>query len=189
MSVRDVASKPKTAFVLAGGGSLGAVQVGMLRALLESGLQADLVIGSSVGAINAAYFAGDPSLDGIVGLERLWRSLKRTDIFSLSWRRLLGFLARRNHLVPSDGLRRLLELHLPYRNLEDATLPVHVVATEILSGEAVVLSRGSATQAILASSAIPAAFAPVEVEGRLLCDGRSPAARRSTPLSHAERGD
>lgn len=174
--------KPRTAFVLAGGGSLGAIQVGMLRALAESGIEADLVIGSSVGAINAAYFAGDPSLDGITNLEKLWRGLRRTDIMPLCWRRLLGFLRRRDHLVPSDGLRRLLDLHLPYRQLQDAALPVHVVATDVLSGEAVVLSRGPATQAILASSAIPAAFAPVEVDGRLLCDG---AVASSTPVGAA----
>jgi NTE family protein len=132
----------------------------MLRALLEAGVKPDLVVGTSVGAINAAYFAGDPTLVGIANLEALWRSLKRTDILPLSWRGLLGFLRRRDHLVPSDGLRRLLDLHLPYRNLEDAALPVHVVATDFLSGEAVVLSRGPATQAVLASSAIPAAFPP-----------------------------
>ena len=174
--------QPKTAFVLAGGGSLGAAQVGMLRALVESGVNADLVVGSSVGAINAAYFAGDPTLEGIAKLETLWRSLKRTDILPLSWRGLLGFLRRRDHLVPSDGLRRLLDLHLPYRNLEDAALPVHVVATDFLSGEAVVLSRGPATQAVLASSAIPAAFPPVKIERRLLCDG---AIASNTPVGAA----
>ena len=69
-------SAVKTALVLAGGGSLGAVQVGMLRALLESGVEPDMVIGSSVGSINGAYFAGDPTLDGIAKLERLWCGLK-----------------------------------------------------------------------------------------------------------------
>jgi NTE family protein len=143
----------------------------MLHALVDRGIDADLVVGTSVGAINAAYFAADPTPEGIARLEALWRSLRRTDILPLSWRGLLGFLRRRDHLLPSDGLRRLLDLHLPYRNLEDAALPVHVVATDILSGEAVVLSRGPAVQAILASSAIPAAFAPIEISGRLLCDG------------------
>jgi NTE family protein len=175
-------TKPKTAFVFAGGGSRGAAQVGMLRALLESGISADLVVGSSVGAINAAYFAGNPTPKGVSMLEALWRGLRRTDILPLSWRRLLGFLRRRDHLATSDGLRHLLELHLPYRNLEDATLPLHVLATDMLSGEAVVLSRGPATQAILASSAIPGAFAPVEINRRLLCDG---AIASNTPVRAA----
>ena len=72
----------------------------MLRALLESGIHADLVVGSSVGAINAADFAGNPTLDGISKLEKLWSGLKRTDILPLSWRGILGFFRRRDHLVP-----------------------------------------------------------------------------------------
>jgi NTE family protein len=182
MSAIAVTTRPKTAFVLAGGGSLGATQVGMLRALVESGIDADFVVGTSVGAINAAYFAGDPTSDGIARLEALWRGLKRSDILPLGWCGFLGLLLGRAHLVPSNGLRRLLDSHLPYRNLEDAALPVHVVATDVFSGEAVVLSRGSVTQAVLASSAIPAAFAPVEIDGRLLCDG---AIASNTPVRAA----
>jgi NTE family protein len=181
MSAIAITARPKTAFVLAGGGSLGATQVGMLRALAESGVDADFVVGTSVGAINAAYFAGDPTPDGTVRPEALWRGLKRSDILPLGWRGFLGLLLGRSHLVPSDGLRRLLDSHLPYRNLEDAE-PVHVVATDVFSGEAVVLSRGPVTQAVLASSAIPAAFAPVEIDGRLLCDG---AIASNTPVRAA----
>ena len=176
------ASPPKTAFVLAGGGSLGAVQVGMLRALLECGVEPDMVVGSSVGAINAAYFAGEPTLEGVSKLGRLWCGLKRSDIFPWTWRRLFGFIRGRGHLVPSDGLRSLLDRHLPYRDLKDALLPVHIVASDALTGKAVVLSRGPVTQAILASTAIPAAFAPVEIDGRLLCDG---AIASNTPVSTA----
>jgi NTE family protein len=182
MSLIAFPTQPKTALVLAGGGSLGAAQVGMLRALVEGGIDADLVVGTSVGAINAAYFAADPTREGIAKMEALWLGLKRTDVIPLNWRALSGFLRRRDHLLPSDGLRRLLDLHLPYRNLEDAALPVHVVATDILTGEAVVLSHGSATQAVLASSAIPAAFPPVEINGRLLCDG---ALASNTPVRAA----
>jgi NTE family protein len=176
--------RPRTAFVLAGGGSLGAGQIGMLRALIEHGIKPDLVVGSSVGAINAAYFAGSPTLEGLEGLERIWRNLKRTDVLPLNWRGIFGLLRRGNHLVSSDGLRRLLEAHLPYRNLEHAPLPVHVVATDILSGQPVVLSRGPAAQAVMASSAIPGAFAPVEIDGRLLCDG---AVASNTPVRAAVR--
>lgn len=161
---------------------MGAVQVGMLRALFEHGIDADLVIGSSVGAINAAYIGGDPTLAGVARLDTLWRGLKRADIFPVTWRRVLGFLHRRDHLMPSDGLRRLLDLNLPYRNLEDARIPVHVVATDVLSGEPVVLSRGPVTQAILASSAIPGAFAPIEIDRKLLCDG---AIASNTPVRAA----
>src|SRR3981189_1056372 len=74
---------PKTAFVLAGGCSLGAVQVGMLKALSRLHVVPDLIVGASVGAINAAYFAADPSDEGLARLERIWRRLRRPDIFPL----------------------------------------------------------------------------------------------------------
>jgi len=182
MSVRADPGRSSTAFVLGGGGSLGAVQVGMMRALLEHGIGADLVVGSSVGAINAAYFAGNPTLEGLAGLEAIWRRLKRSDILCLGWRGLFGFLGQRDHLFSSDRFSRLLETHLPYRNLEDAALPLHVVATDVLTGEPLVLSRGPVTQALLASSAIPAAFAPVGFDGKLLVDG---ALASNTPVRAA----
>ena len=69
----------RTAFVFAGGGSLGAVQVGMLHALLEAGLRPDFVVGSSVGAVNAAYFAGAPDLEGVERLSALWEGLRRSE--------------------------------------------------------------------------------------------------------------
>lgn len=184
MDARANRYRQRTAFVLAGGGSLGAVQIGMLRALIEHGIKPDLVVGSSVGAINAAYFAGEPTLEGLEGLERIWRNLNRTDVLPLNWRGIFGLLKRGNHLVSSDGLRHLLEAHLPYRNLEQASIPIHVVATDVLSGQPVVLSRGPAAQAVMASSAIPGAFAPVEIDGRLLCDG---AVASNTPVHAAAR--
>jgi NTE family protein len=100
----------------------------------------------------------------------------------VTWRTLLGFIRRRDFLITSDGLRRLIETHLPYRNLEDAKIPIHVVATDILSGETVVLSRGSVADAVLASAAIPAAFAPVPFENLYLADG---AISSNTPVKVA----
>jgi NTE family protein len=154
----------------------------MLRALLESGVKPDVVVGSSVGAINGAYFAGEPTLQGVSRLERLWCGLKRSDIFPWTWRRLFSFIRGRGHLVTSDGLKDLLDRNLPYRDMRDAALPLHIVASDALTGNAVVLSRGPVTQAILASTAIPAAFEPVEIDGRLLCDG---AIASNTPVTSA----
>jgi NTE family protein len=167
----DNANRPKTGFVFAGGGSFGSVQVGMLRALVTHGVTADMVIGSSVGAMNAAYYAGTPTAEGVEKLAAIWRSLRRQDVFPITWRTLLGFLRRRDFLVAADGVRALIDTHLPYRNLEQAKIPVHVVATDLLSGETVVLSRGPVAQAVLASTAIPAAFAPVRLESFYLADG------------------
>jgi len=123
----------KTAFVFAGGGSFGAIQVGMLHSLASHGITADMVFGSSVGAINAAYYAGAPTVEGIRKLEAVWRGLRRQDVFPVNLQTLVGFLRRRDFLVSSDGLRNLIDTHLPYRNLEDAKIPVHVIATDIIS--------------------------------------------------------
>jgi NTE family protein len=168
-----------TAFVLAGGGSIGAVQVGMLRELLAHGVKPDLVVGSSVGAINGAYLAGEPSLEGVRRLEAIWRGLQRRDVFPITWRSMLGAIACRGSLVDPGGLRQLLEAHLPYRELEHAPLPLHVVATDILGGALVKLSSGPAVDAVLASCAIPGAFPPVRVGEHHLVDG---AVASNTPI-------
>jgi NTE family protein len=170
--------------VLAGGGSLGAIQVGMMHALVKHGVTADMVVGSSVGAINGAYYAGDPTLKGVLQLETIWRGLHRHDVFPVSWRALLGFLWRRDFLVSHDGIRKLIEDHLPFRNLQDARLPLHIVTTDILSGDSVVLSEGSAAEAIVASTAIPGAFAPIHYRNFYLADG---AISSNTPIRVAVR--
>ncbi|WP_245445079.1 patatin-like phospholipase family protein [Pseudaminobacter soli (ex Li et al. 2025)] len=177
----DVAP-PKTAFVLAGGGSFGAIQVGMLRSLASRGIVADMVVGSSVGALNGAYYAGDPTIEGVRRLETIWRGLRRRDVFPLRLRTTVGFLYRRDFLVTSDALRRLVERNLAYRNLEEAKIPVHIVTTDVLTGGCVVLSAGPAAQAIIASAAIPAAFAPVRFNNLYLADG---AVSSNTPVKVA----
>jgi NTE family protein len=147
-----------TAFVLAGGGSYGAIQVGMLRELVAYGVKPDIVVGASVGALNGAYFAGDPTAAGVARLEGIWRGLKRRDVFPVTLRRLVGLLFDSTALVNPHGLRRLIERHLPYRTLEDAAIPMHVAATEVLSGTAVKLSSGPAVEAILAAVRYPRHF-------------------------------
>ena len=172
-----------TAFVLSGGGSLGAVQVGMLLALAERDITPDLVVGTSAGAINAAWVAGRPGLDGARDLADVWRSVRRDDVFPVRpLVGLLGFLGRADHLVPAEPLRALLRRHLTYTRLEDAPLPVQVVTTEITTGIEVVLSRGDAVDAVAASAAIPGVFPAVTIDGRQLVDG---GIANNTPISHA----
>lgn len=179
-------SSPTTAFVFAGGGSFGAIQVGMMHALAAHGVVADMVVGSSVGALNGAYYAGAPTLDGVKELARIWRGLRRQDVFPVSVRTLIGFLWRRDFLISHDGVRKLIDDHLPYRNLQDAKLPVHIVTTNIVTGGSVVLSEGPAAEAIVASTAIPGAFAPVPYRGMYLSDG---AISSNTPIRVAiEKG-
>jgi NTE family protein len=160
-----------TAFVLAGGGSFGAVQVGMLRELVASGVRADFVVGCSVGAINGVHYAAAPDAEGVARLEQIWRGLRRRDIFPLRLGNLLAALARRTHLLDPGGLRAVLERHLPCKTLEEARIPVHVVATSLLGGMAVCFSRGPAIPVILASAAIPAAFPPVRIGDDEYIDG------------------
>jgi NTE family protein len=78
---------------------------------------------------------------------------------------------RRDFLIPHDGIRKLIDDHIPYRNLQDARLPVHIVTTDIISGDSVVLSEGSTAEAIVASTAIPGAFTPIRYKDRYLADG------------------
>lgn len=173
----------KTAFVLAGGGSLGAVQVGMLKALQAEGVVADLVVGSSVGAINAAYFAAAPNRDGLARLEQIWLGLRREEIFPFSLTdTLLALLRGRDYLVTPRQLRRLIESRLPYRRLEEAVLPCHVVATDVLTGRETIISQGEALPALLASTAIPAVFPSVNLGGQPLMDG---GIASNTPISAA----
>ncbi|MEO8998498.1 MAG: patatin-like phospholipase family protein [Rhodanobacter sp.] len=177
----DVAIR-RTAFVMAGGGSLGAVEVGMLQALLDWGETPAFMVGVSAGAINTAYFAGDPTPAGARELERIWCALKRHDVFPFNLGSVVGLLRQRDHLVDSGGLRRLLERYLPHRRIEDATLPIHLVASDLLTGQEVLLSTGPVVDAVLASAAIPGVYPPVQIGGRLLIDG---GVANNTPISAA----
>ena len=168
----------KTAFVFAGGGSLGAIQVGMLRSLVSAGVRPDLVVGASVGALNASYFAGLPSAEGVANLARIWSQLRRSDIFPFTLAAAFGLIRHPGNVVDPGGLRRLIETNLPFRRIEDAQVPLHIMATN-QQGQAVRLSRGSAVEAILASTAIPAIFPPVEIESEALMDG---AIAANTPM-------
>lgn len=176
-------SNSKTAFVFAGGGSLGAIQVGMLKALSAHGIRADCTVGSSVGAINAAYYAADPSVQGLERLEGIWRALRRGSVFRPAKLHMLrAIITGRDHLVESTALRLLVERHLPGALLQNGRIPCHVVATDLLQGGEVVISSGPVADALLASAAIPGVFPPVEMGGRYLMDG---GVANHTPVSVA----
>jgi NTE family protein len=162
----------RVAFVLSGGASLGAVQVGMLRALCERGIRPDVLVGTSVGAVNAAWIAGRPDPEGIDHLCEIWLSLRRQDVFPFDpLRSAAGLLGRTNHFIPNDALRTLLETHLPFTRLEDASVPVHVVTTDLKTGRAAIMTSGPAVPALLASCAIPGVFPPVTIGRREYIDG------------------
>jgi NTE family protein len=168
----------RTAFVFAGGGSLGAIQVGMLHVLLEAGLRPDFVVGSSVGAMNAAYFAGAPHAEGVSRLADIWLSLRRADIFPLTMSSALSLFRHADSILDPSRLRHMIEANLSFAQLEDARIPLHVMATD-QQGVGVRLSTGPAADAILASAAVPGIFPPVAIGGRQLMDG---AIAANTPL-------
>src|SRR3954447_8301363 len=172
------------AFVLSGGASLGAIQVGMLRALLEHDIRPDLIVGTSVGAVNGAFLANRGLTAGTIDdLADLWLGLRRGRVFPVEpVTGLLGFLGARRNLVPGTALRRLIARHADYDRLEDLPIPLHVIACDVLAGREVRLSSGPLVDAVMASAAIPGVLPPVEWDGRLLIDG---GVLDNTPISHA----
>lgn len=162
-----------TAFVLSGGGSLGAVQVGMLQALGERGVHPDLLVGTSAGAVNALWVAQyGMSTGSLAGLADIWQQLRRREIFPVRPVPVLqGLLGRRPALTSSEHLGDLVRRHGSIADLRDAPTPVHLVATDLLSGNAVLISAGPPSEAVRASAAIPGIFPPVWFNDRLLVDG------------------
>ena len=162
-----------TAFVLSGGGSLGAVQVGMLQALSANDIHPDFLVGTSAGALNAAFVAGHGADDAALReLEAIWTSLRRRDVFPLEPLRLVVAAGgRAPSLCSPHALRRLVERHVTFERLEDARVPLHVVTTDVRNGDEVVLDHGDAVPAIAASAAVPAVFPSVAIDGRDLIDG------------------
>ncbi|MDQ1379977.1 MAG: hypothetical protein QOJ71_696 [Actinomycetota bacterium] len=170
------------AFVLSGGASLGAVEVGMLRALRERDIRPDVIIGTSVGALNGAWLAGHPD-DPVEDLAELWKGIDRDDVFPADMRRgLLALAGRRQSLIDEGPLRELIDRHVTFDRLEDAPVPLHVVAVEVLTGRDVLLSKGPAVDSVLASAALPSVFDPVEIDGVPYMDG---GVGNNTPISHA----
>lgn len=179
--------KGKRAFVLSGGANMGSAQVGMLLALFEHCIVPDLLIGTSVGALNAAAVATNPSIEGVRELAEFWRGLKTSDIFpggnlSRAWNIVKGDL----FLVDNHGLAKVIEQATPVREIESLQLPVRIVTCDLATGEEVVLCRGPLKEALLASAALPGVFPPVHHDGRTLVDG---GVVDSVPIWHALSDD
>jgi NTE family protein len=178
------AGRPRTAFVLSGGASLGAVQIGMLQALYEHGIVPDLLVGTSAGALNGAFVASRPRTAATAReLGRVWRDLQRQDIFPVSMSALVGGVCgRRDHLVPDRGLRQLVRRYVEFDDLADAPIPLHLVAFDLTEGRELLLSEGQAVDAVAASASIPGVFPPAAIAERRLIDGGTV---NNTPISHA----
>lgn len=163
---------PGTAFVLGGGGLLGASQVGMLRALFEDGIRPDVVLGTSVGAVNGLFVAADPGLDAVERLARLWASLLRSGVFAGSLFRQAASLARhRTHLHPAEPLRALLRANLSVSRIEELAVPFQCVAASIERAGAHWFTSGPIIDAVAASCAVPGLLPPAAVDGEHFFDG------------------
>ena len=152
----------------------------MAVALEEAGITPDLIVGTSVGAINGSWFATGKQASE---LAEVWASLERSDLFPVGIRLgLRALVGRAGHFISDSGLRSLLERHLSFDRLEDAPIPFQIIATDAASGDEVVLRSGPAMEAVLASAALPGIFPPVDVAGRKLFDG---GVSNNTPISRA----
>ena len=145
----------------------------MLQALLKADIRPDFVVGTSIGALNGAFLVGHLDVEGMAALEQLWSSIHRRDVFRISPLHLVrGTFGSQNYLFSQLGLRSLItRAGLGFSRLEDAPVPIHVVATDVMTGDAVVLSEGDTIETLVASAAIPGVFSPVNIGGRTLIDG------------------
>ena len=166
--------KDTVAFVFSGGGPLGALQVGSIKALSEHGIRPDMVVGTSVGALNATWTAFDPTPEGIKRLESSWLRMRDTDLFpgggrfKASWARML---VRGDRIHENFGIRRVIETSLGRPRFEDAQIPLAVTATDLETGAEKVFTSGEIIDPLLASTAMPGIFPPVPIDGRNYIDG------------------
>lgn len=153
-------SQQKIGLALSGGSALGLFHVGVLRAFKEQDLNIHCVAGTSAGALVAACFAfGAPLDDMVVVAEKL------------SWFKLANFSSSFLGLASNKAIGELIQKFLGQANIEDAKIPLAIVATDLLTGEKVVFRKGSVAQAVMASACIPGVFSPVSIDGRVLVDG------------------
>jgi len=158
-------------FILSGGGTLGSIQVGMLQALLEADIRPDVLVGTSIGSVNAAFLAADPSPERVEALRQLWHGVRSRDLFSLNPLRMGHALLRRGSLFPSEKWRAFLTKNLPYDRIEDAAVALRIIATDFEDGSPVVLDSGPVVDAVLASTCLPGIFPPQRIGDHLYLDG------------------
>jgi NTE family protein len=158
-------------FVLSGGANLGSVHVGMLQALLESGIKPDVIVGTSIGAVNAAHLAAEPSLENVDRLRELWCDVRAGNIFPLSPFHNAQALFRDGAFFSVHLWRKFLEQRAQYLNIEDAAVPLRITATDYEEGRSVVFDSGPVLDAVLASTALPGVFPPYEIDGCYYLDG------------------
>ncbi|HKA98438.1 MAG TPA: patatin-like phospholipase family protein [Streptosporangiaceae bacterium] len=172
----------KTAFVLGGGGVLGAHEVGMLRALADAGIAPDVIVGTSIGALNGAFVAAGPA-GAAARLRQIWQGdAVRLAFSGTLWGRAVRLASSGTHLHAIEPLRDMLRATLPAADFADLELPFHCVAASIERAQARWFSSGPIVPAVLASCAVPGLLPPVEIDGEHFFDG---GLVHSIPVGHA----
>ena len=174
---------PRVAFVLGGGGHNGAYEVGMLRALFEHGIKPNVVVGTSVGAMNGAAVAASPTLETVERLRNVWLTLNEDQIFGGSILAGAANLVRtRTSLHSNRALRAMIEQLLPVTTFEELQVPFQCVAASIERAAEHWFHEGPLVDAILATAAVPGVLPPVEIGGEHFVDG---GIVNSIPISRA----
>ncbi|MFY9587417.1 MAG: patatin-like phospholipase family protein [Actinomycetota bacterium] len=173
----------RVGFALGGGGHHGAFEVGMLKGLLERGITPDLVVGTSVGALNGAAIAARPSLETVERLREIWLGLDDDRIFGGSiFAGAANLVRSRTHMHSNKPLRTMLENLLPAKTFAELTVPFQCVAASIERAAEHWFSEGPLVEAILASAAVPGVLPPVLIGGEHFVDG---GIVNSIPISRA----
>jgi NTE family protein len=172
----------RTAFVLSGGGNLGALQVGMVRALFERRIEPDVVLGCSVGALNGAAISAEPTLAMVGRLQEMWRGLGAENVMPAGLFPAVQLARKGVAIHDNANLRRILASTLPATRFEDLVVPFQCVATALVEGTETWFDEGPLIDPIVASSAIPAVYPPVTIGGVQYLDG---AIVNDVPVSRA----
>ncbi len=172
---RRSSDQEKIAFIFSGGGNLGAVQVGMLRALVEAAIVPDLIVGCSVGAINGAAFAAEPNIDGVNRLTRLWDRMGTGEPNLMPPSRFLPMLAqlarKGESLHDRETLANLLDDELPVKTFDDLAIDFSCVATNLVTATEHWFDSGRLVPALLSSAALPAVYPAFETSAGRFIDG------------------
>jgi NTE family protein len=161
-----------TAFVLGGGGVLGSAEVGMLQALIERDVTPDLILGSSIGALNGAVVAAKPGVDAVRQLAETWGELQSRSVFSASlFGQVSNAVRHGTFLHSNEALRRLIGAAVTAPNIEDLAVKFQCVAASIERAGAHWFDSGPVAEAVLASCAVPGLLPPVRVGDEHFVDG------------------
>jgi len=168
----SLTSPDLTAFVLLGGGARGAAQAGAVAVALEHGVRPDVIIGVSAGAWNGSYLAVDPTPARARALCDIWAGLKTSDLLGGGWwRAAVSAVSGRASLYSAKGPIQMARRYMEKQTFEELKTPLHILATNLITGQPVLFSSGRLLPAVLASSSVPGIFPPVVLDGQVYVDG------------------